>query len=92
VERPTEMPGGLSWLYDRIEALGFNSLSEFAKHADLHKGNLYRYFSHETKPSIAVLPTLTTALQTPVHTVLEVLGVKLESNFSEITKESALLK
>jgi hypothetical protein len=90
MERPTEMTGGLGWLYDRIETLGFSSLSEFAKHADLHKGNLYRYFSHETKPSIAVLPTLTKALQVPVATVLDVLGVQLESEFTESSKDSAL--
>jgi hypothetical protein len=90
MERPTEMTGGLGWLYDRIEALGFSSLSEFAKHADLHKGNLYRYFSHETKPSIAVLPTLTKALQLPVATVLDVLGVEIEPEFVHSNKDSAL--
>lgn len=91
MERPAELPGGLGWLYDRMEFLGFSSLSEFAKHADLHKGNLYRYFSHETKPSVAVLPSLTLALQTPVETVLEVLGVQLETVSADISKNSDLL-
>jgi transcriptional regulator with XRE-family HTH domain len=83
MQRPVLLPGGLTWFYDRIEALGFASLSDFAKQADMHKGNLYRYFSHETKPSVAVLPKLCSALEVEVDVVLKHLGVQVteDKNF-----------
>lgn len=77
MQRQVQLPGGLPWFYDRIEALGYESLSDFAKQTDMHKGNLYRYFSHETKPSIAVLPKLCRSLKVEVDVVLSHLGVNI---------------
>lgn len=86
MERPVEMPGNLGWLYDRIEALGYISLSDFAKRNELHKGNIYRYFSFETKPSIAVVPSLCAALDITPNELLTQLGVQLDSVKSKAKK------
>jgi hypothetical protein len=41
---------GLEWLRARMEKLGYNSLEEVAKEIQINRGNLYRYFSLETRP------------------------------------------
>jgi transcriptional regulator with XRE-family HTH domain len=68
---------GLDWLYARLEKLGYQSLSEFATDVGINKGNLYRYFSFESKPSITVLPALSAGLKVKVEELLRALGVVL---------------
>ena len=49
---------GLDWLYERMEELEYASLEEAAKACELNRGNLYRYFTLVTRPSIDVVPSL----------------------------------
>ena len=80
---------GLQWLYGRIEELGFASLSSFAKQVGVNKGNLYRYFAHESKPAVTVLPLLCTNLKASPEEVLGALGVDLLGFHSELTAAPA---
>ena len=75
------MPGesdetGLEWLYSRMEELGMSSLEQVAREAGLNRGNLYRYFAFETRPSIDVLPSLCKALNATPLEVLRALGIQ----------------
>ena len=77
---PKKKPGnltGLDWLYYRLEILGYTSLSEFAADVGINKGNLYRYFALESKPSISLLPVLCASLSVDVTELLRALGVVL---------------
>ena len=67
---------GLDWLHDRMEFLGFDSLEQAATACDLNRGNLYRYFSFETRPSIDVLPKLCEGLDASPLEVLQALGIQ----------------
>lgn len=70
---------GLVWLRTKMNELGYGSLEEVAVDLKINRGNLYRYFSLETKPSIAMLPPLCKVLQaTPEEMLkaLEVIGPK----------------
>jgi hypothetical protein len=70
---------GLVWLRTRMDELGYGSLEEVAVDLDINRGNLYRYFSLETKPSVAMLPPLCKVLRaTPEEMLkaLEVIGPK----------------
>ncbi len=68
---------GLEWLRARMEQLNYNSLEEVAQEIPINRGNLYRYFSLETRPSVALLPDLCRVLKaSPVEILkaLEILG------------------
>ena len=68
---------GLEWLRARMEQLNYNSLEEVAQEIPITRGNLYRYFSLETRPSVALLPDLCRVLKaSPVEILkaLEILG------------------
>jgi len=65
----------MKWLRSRMAELGYNTLEEVATDMGINRGNLYRYFAQETKPSIAMLPTFCYVLDTDATTVLRVLGV-----------------
>lgn len=67
---------GLDWLYSRMEELEMSSLEEVARAAGLNRGNLYRYFSFQTRPSIDVLPSLCKALKATPIEVLRALGIQ----------------
>ncbi len=56
----TKSVTGLEWLRARMDKLGYNSLEEVAQEIQINRGNLYRYFSLETRPSVALLPNLCT--------------------------------
>lgn len=75
--RSTSNLTGMEWLRARMEKLGYNSLEEVAQEIQINRGNLYRYFSLETRPSVALLPNLCQALKSsPVEILkaLEILG------------------
>lgn len=67
---------GLDWLYARMEELGLSSLEEAAARCGLNRGNLYRYFKFETRPSIDVIPNLCEGLEVSPLEVLEALGIQ----------------
>jgi len=64
---------GMPWLRDRMAKLGYKSLEEVANDMNINRGNLYRYFSLETKPSVAMLPALSTVLDVSYAEILKAL-------------------
>lgn len=63
------------WLRQRMDDLGYTSLEQVAVAMGINRGNLYRYFTLETSPSIAMLPVFCEVLETDVNTMLRVLKV-----------------
>jgi transcriptional regulator with XRE-family HTH domain len=70
---------GLEWLRARMDKLGYNSLEEVAQEIQINRGNLYRYFSLETRPSVALLPNLCKVLKASPAEILKALEI-LEPN------------
>ena len=68
---PTE---SFEWLTERMAARGIGSLDELANLTGIDKGTLSRYFRHERRPSIDMVPPLCEALKVSVETLLVVLG------------------
>lgn len=71
----TRSKTGLDWLRDRMDTLGYNSLEAVAQEIGINRGNLYRYFSLETRPSVALLPDLCRALKASPAEVLKALEI-----------------
>jgi len=63
------------WLRNRMSELGYSSLEQVAQAVGINRGNLYRYFTLETRPSIALLPALCKALDVDYETMLKALHV-----------------
>jgi transcriptional regulator with XRE-family HTH domain len=70
------MLSGSEWLEDRMAALGLTSLEQAAQRCSLNRGNLYRYFTFETRPSIDVIPLLCEGLDASPEEVLHALGIQ----------------
>jgi transcriptional regulator with XRE-family HTH domain len=68
---------GSEWLEDRMSALGLSSLEQAAQRCSLNRGNLYRYFTFETRPSIDVIPLLCEGLDAAPEEVFRALGIQL---------------
>lgn len=66
---------GMEWLRARMEKLGYNSLEEVAQEIQINRGNLYRYFSLETRPSVALLPNLCNVLKASPAEILKALEI-----------------
>lgn len=66
---------GLEWLRARMDKLGYNSFEEVAQEIQINRGNLYRYFSLETRPSVALLPNLCRALKSSPAEILKALEI-----------------
>jgi len=66
---------GMSWLRKRMDELGYKSLEQVAVAVGINRGNLYRYFTLETRPSIAMVAPLCKVLKTDAVTLLKVLDV-----------------
>jgi transcriptional regulator with XRE-family HTH domain len=66
---------GMEWLRARMEKLGYNSLEEVAQEIQINRGNLYRYFSLETRPSVALLPNLCKVLKASPAEILRALEI-----------------
>ena len=66
---------GLEWLRARMDKLGYRSLEQVATEIGINRGNLYRYFSLETRPSVALLPDLCRALDASPAEVLKALEI-----------------
>jgi transcriptional regulator with XRE-family HTH domain len=65
----------MKWLRFRMEQLQYASLQEVADAVGINRGNLYRYFTAETRPSIEMLPPLCSALEVSYEELLEALEV-----------------
>ena len=72
---PTKNVTGLEWLRARMDKLGYNSLEEVAQEIQINRGNLYRYFSLETRPSVALLPNLCRTLKASPAEILKALEI-----------------
>jgi len=66
---------GLEWLRARMDKLGYRSLEQVANEIGINRGNLYRYFSLETRPSVALLPDLCRALDASPGEILKALEI-----------------
>jgi transcriptional regulator with XRE-family HTH domain len=66
---------GLEWLRARMDKLGYKSLEGVAQEIQINRGNLYRYFSLETRPSVALLPDLCRVLKASPAEVLKALEI-----------------
>jgi transcriptional regulator with XRE-family HTH domain len=69
---------GLDWLYRKMDEHEFSSLQAVAEACDLNRGNLYRYFTFETRPSIDLLPKLCNGLNASPLEVLTALGIQFD--------------
>ena len=67
---------GLDWLYRKMDEHDYSSLQAVAEACDLNRGNLYRYFAFETRPSIDLLPKLCNGLNATPLEVLTALGIQ----------------
>jgi transcriptional regulator with XRE-family HTH domain len=64
---------GMEWLRSKMAELNYTSLEQVAVDVGINRGNLYRYFSLETKPSVAMLPVLCEVLNASYEEVLKAL-------------------
>lgn len=72
---------GMKWLRSRMNELGYKSLQEVADAMGINRGNVYRYFTLETRPSVDMLPVFCKALDAEGTEVLRALKV-IKSNQS----------
>jgi transcriptional regulator with XRE-family HTH domain len=66
---------GMDWLRARMENLDYTSLEEVAVELGINRGNLYRYFSLENRPSVAMLPVMCEVFKVKTDEVLRALEV-----------------
>lgn len=65
----------MKWLRKRMEELDYCSLQEVADAIGINRGNLYRYFTAETRPSIEMMPPMCEALDVTYEELLIALEV-----------------
>jgi transcriptional regulator with XRE-family HTH domain len=58
-----------------MDKLGYTSLEQVASVIGINRGNLYRYFTLETRPSVALLPDLCRALKASPAEMLKALEI-----------------
>ena len=73
--KPKGQLTGLDWLRARMDKLGYTSLEQVASVIGINRGNLYRYFTLETRPSVALLPDLCRALKSSPAEMLKALEI-----------------
>ena len=64
-----------AWLRERMDKLGFTSLEQVAAETGINRGNIYRYFTQEQRPSVALVDQLCQALKVTPQVLLIGLGV-----------------
>lgn len=64
-----------SWLRDRMQKLGYTSLEQLASETGINRGNIYRYFTQEQRPSVALVEPLCQVLKVTPQALLIGLGV-----------------
>jgi len=65
----------MKWLRNRMAELEYGSLQEVADAIGINRGNLYRYFTAETRPSIEMMPPMCSALDVTYEELLIALEV-----------------
>ena len=75
VKKVTNEKTGMDWLRARMEKLDYTSLEEVAVELGINRGNLYRYFSLENRPSVAMLPVMCEVFKVKTDEVLRALEV-----------------
>lgn len=71
----TNQKTGMDWLRARMDKLGYTSLEEVASELGINRGNLYRYFTLENRPSVAMLPALCEVFKVKTDEMLRALEV-----------------
>lgn len=71
----TKTQTGMPWLRTRMDELEYSSLQQVAEQIGVNRGNLWRYFMLETRPSVALLPAICKALDSTPQDVLRALEV-----------------
>jgi len=66
---------GMLWLRARMDDLGYSSLDDVASKVGINRGNLFRYFSLETVPSMGLLPDLCRVLEVSPEELLRALEI-----------------
>ena len=66
---------GMVWLRARMDHLGYESLDAVAFKVGINRGNLFRYFTLETVPSMALLPDLCRVLDVSPEELLRALEI-----------------
>jgi hypothetical protein len=66
---------GMDWLRAQMERNNYGSLEVTASQMSINRGNLYRYFTFENRPSVDMLPVMATALDTTIDDLLVALEV-----------------
>jgi transcriptional regulator with XRE-family HTH domain len=66
---------GMFWLRARMDHLGYESLDAVALKVGINRGNLFRYFTLETVPSMALLPDLCRVLDVSPEELLRALEI-----------------
>lgn len=64
-----------AWLRERMDKLGFTSLEQLANETGINRGNIYRYFTQEQRPSVALVDPLCRVLKVTPQALLIGLGV-----------------
>lgn len=66
---------GMEYLRSRMEELDYKSLQEVADHMNVNRGNLWRWWNFDTRPSVDMIPVFATVLQVPELEILAALEV-----------------
>jgi transcriptional regulator with XRE-family HTH domain len=67
---------GTEWLRAHMEDNGWTTYEQVAQRCGINRGNLHRYFSFETRPSVDMIPVLCNALKVDIHELLDALEVE----------------
>lgn len=76
---PNTTKPSMRWLRNRMDDLGYTSLEQVAQAMGINRGNLYRYFTLETAPSIHMVPVMCRALQCTYDELFQALKVTTKS-------------
>ena len=63
------------WLEETLKESGISTLAALQAKTGINKGTLSKYFRHQQRPSIDVIPVLCEALEISPEKLLVVLGV-----------------
>lgn len=67
---------GIEWLRAHMNDNGWSTFEEVAERCGINRGNLYRYFAFQTRPSIDMIPVLCNALKITTQELLNALEVE----------------
>ena len=67
---------GLEWLRSNMESNGWTTFEQVSERCGINRGNIYRYFTFQTRPSVDVIPVLCNALKVTTQELLTALEVE----------------